>query len=66
MPQSPSAPQPLPPPDTPMTPAERAAYSRLMGCIRAAKYADARAAEKAAAVEQARAAFNRVRAGQAA
>ena len=67
MPDSPSAPPqtpPLPSPKEPMTPDVRAAYSRLIGTMRGAKYAAARAAAKAAAVEEARAEFDRLRAGQ--
>jgi len=47
-----------------MTPAVRTAYNRLLGCMRAAKHADAQAAAKTARVEQARAEFDRIRAAE--
>ena len=47
-----------------MTPAARTAYNRLLGCIRASKHASARAAEKAAAVDEARTEFDRIWAEQ--
>ena len=62
MSESPS--HPLPAPNTPMSPPVRSAYNRLIACIRESRRADERAAAKAARVVEARAEFDRIRAGQ--
>jgi hypothetical protein len=47
-----------------MSPPVRSAYNRLIACIRESRRADERAAAKAARVVEARAEFDRIRAGQ--